>query len=200
MPGSVVNTLLIANIVCFLLEAVTGNSMLSTFALWPLGVLGESGLAPPFYPWQLFTYGFLHGGLLHLALNMYALWMFGSQLERVWGPRRFAFYYFACLIGAALTQLMVSEYTLVQGGMAYPVLGASGAVFGLLLAYGLLFPYNRLMLLFPPIPIEARWFVLGYGLIELYAGVTGSMEGVAHFAHLGGMLTGWILIKGKRLA
>jgi membrane associated rhomboid family serine protease len=125
---------------------------------------------------------------------MYALWLFGSRLEYLWGARRFAIYYLTCVVGAALTQLVVSELALLQGTPAYPVLGASGGVFGLLLAFGLLFPETELLLLFPPIPIKAKWFVLGYGVIELFAGVTGTVEGVAHFAHLGGMLTGWLLL------
>ena len=198
MLDTVVGKLLAANILIFLAQTVFGDGLIRLFGLWPLGLFGQGGgMSPPFLPWQMVTYGFLHGSILHLALNMYALWLFGSQLERVWGPRRFTFYYFACLIGAALSQMVVSEFTLMHGGMAYPVIGASGAVFGLLLAFGLLFPYVRLMLLFPPIPIQARWFVLIYGLVELFAGVTGSMEGVAHFAHLGGMLTGWLILRGR---
>ena len=201
MADSMVGKLLIANIVLFLAEMQFGNEMVRWLGLWPLGLFGSTSAysaAPSFMPWQVVTYGFLHGGLLHLGLNMYALWMFGRQLEAVWGPRRFATYYFACLVGAALSQLVVSEFVLMNGGEAYPVIGASGGVFGLLLAFALLFPRVRLILLFPPIPVEARWFVLGYGLVELYAGVTGSAEGVAHFAHLGGMLTGWLLLRGRR--
>lgn len=199
MFDTVVGKLLVANILLFLAQVVFGDNLVRLFGLWPLGLLGQTGeMVPPFMPWQVVSYGFLHGSVMHLALNMYALWMFGSQLEMVWGPRRFTFYYFACLIGAALSQSLVSEIVLMNGGMAYPVIGASGAIFGLLLAYGLLFPYNRLMLILLPIPIQARWFVLGYGLIELLAGVTGTAEGVAHFAHLGGMLTGWLILRGRR--
>jgi membrane associated rhomboid family serine protease len=201
MWNTVVGKLLIANIVLFLAEMVMGDGLIRWFALWPLGILepvASYGSEPPFMPWQVVSYAFLHEGLLHIGLNMYALWMFGSPLENVWGPRRFATYYFACVIGAALSQLVVSEILLMNGGTAYPVIGASGGVFGLLLAFGLLFPRTRLILLFPPIPIEARWFVLGYGVIELIAGVTGSAEGVAHFAHLGGMLTGWLMLRGRR--
>jgi len=202
MLNTVVGKLLLANIVIFLAEGMFGQELIRWFGLWPLGLFGGDNLpsqAPAFLPWQVLTYGFLHGGLLHLGLNMYALWMFGGQLEAVWGPRRFMTYYFACIIGAALTQLIVSEYMLIQGGSAYPVIGASGGVFGLLLAFALLFPRARLMLLFPPIPVQARWFVIGYAVLELYFGVTGTAEGVAHFAHLGGMLTGWLLLKGRRI-
>lgn len=198
MDGSVVGRLLIANLLAFLAELAFGAGMFQWLALWPLGLLGGTTQAPSFMPWQIVSYAFLHGGILHLGLNMYALWMFGSQLESVWGARRFASYYFLCVVGAALAQMVVSELALLRGGEAYPVIGASGGVFGLLLAYGLLFPENRIMLLFPPIPIKARWFVLGYGAVELFFGVTGSAAGVAHFAHLGGMLTGWLLLRGGR--
>lgn len=194
MSQTTVGKLLIANIVLFLAELAVGDDMIRWFGLWPLGILTEGQAGPPFLPWQVVTYGFLHAGILHLALNMYALWMFGSQLEMVWGARRFTVYYFSCLIGAALTQLLVSEWVILHGGEVYPVIGASGGVFGVLLAYGVLFPYNRIMLLFPPVAIQAAWFVFGYGIVELYFGVTGSAEGVAHFAHLGGMLTGGLLL------
>jgi len=200
MMDTVVGKLLVANILLFFVNAALGNSLDGWFALWPLGLLGPDSvyrLAPPFMPWQLVSYAFLHGGWLHLGLNMYALWMFGRELEYIWGPRRFAIYYFACVVGAALAHLVVAEFLLMQGGQAYPVIGASGGVFGLLLAFGMLFPRVQLMLLFPPIPIEARWFVIGYGAIELFAGVTGSAEGVAHFAHLGGMFTGWLLLRSS---
>lgn len=201
MPRSVVGKLLMANLLLFLAEAMYGEVMLRWLGLWPLGLFGVDPigmLAPSFLPWQVVSYAFLHGGLLHLGLNMYALWMFGRQLEAVWGPYRFAAYYLACVVGAALTQLAVSEYVLFQGGRAYPVIGASGGVFGLLLAFALLFPRARLVLLFPPIPVQARWFVLGYAALELYFGVTGTAEGVAHFAHLGGMFTGWLLLRDRR--
>ena len=192
----VVQMLLIANVLAFLAEMGTGGSLVQWFALWPPGLLTPAN-APSFYPWQMFTYAFLHGGVLHLALNMYALWMFGSRLEAVWGPRRFAFYYFTCVLGAAVLQTVVSEWSLYSGAPAYPVIGASGGVFGLLLAYGLMFPNTVLMLLFPPIPVKAKWYAFGYGVVELFAGVSGSMSGVAHFAHLGGMLAGWLLLRAR---
>jgi membrane associated rhomboid family serine protease len=195
---SMVTVLLLINGLVFLAELQDAGPLVQWFALWPYGLLApaeaQSG-AYPFWPWQLVTYGFLHGSLLHVLLNMYALWLFGTRLESLWGGRRFIVYYLTCVLGAALTQLVVSEIALLQGGAAYPVLGASGGVFGVLLAFGLRFPETRLLLLFPPIPIKAKWFVLGYGAIELFAGVTGTAEGVAHFAHLGGMLTGWLLLR-----
>jgi len=201
MTTSVVYTLLLINGLVFLAQVLDPEPLFRWFALWPYGLLVDEFRQVGGYlfrPWQVVTYAFLHGGLLHLFLNMYALWMFGSRLEEVWGGRKFGVYFFACVVGAALTQLVVSELALLQGGSAYPVLGASGGVFGVLLAFGLLFPETRLLLLFPPIPVKAKWFVLGYGAVELFAGVTGTVEGVAHFAHLGGMLTGWLLLLSWR--
>ena len=153
--------------------------MPANMALWPL----QSGY---FAPWQLISYGFLHGGFNHLFFNMFALWMFGLQLERVWGSQRFALYYFVCIVGAAITQLIVQQLS----GQFYPTIGASGAVFGLLLAYGVTWPENRVLLLFFPVPIKAKWFVLIYGGIELIFGITNAMPQIAHFAHLGGLLFG----------
>jgi membrane associated rhomboid family serine protease len=155
----------------------------ASLALWPL----ESGM---FYPWQVISYGFLHGDFSHLFFNMFAVWMFGTQLERTWGSNRFAVYYATCVVGAAIIQIIVQQF---EGGI-YPTIGASGGVFGLLLAYGAMWPRNKIFLLFFPVPIEARWFVLIYGAIELLFGVTRTMPGVAHFAHLGGMLFGAFLL------
>jgi len=148
-------------------------------ALWPVG----SGL---FEPWQLVSYGFLHGNFNHLFFNMFAIWMFGTPLEKSWGTRRFVGYYAACVAGAGIVQLLVQ---MMEGGI-YPTIGASGGVFGLLLAYGVMWPENRIFLIFLPVPIKAKWFVLIYGAVELLFGVTGKMPGVAHFAHLGGMIFG----------
>ncbi|MGD2130866.1 MAG: rhomboid family intramembrane serine protease [Lysobacterales bacterium] len=153
------------------------------FALWPLG----SGY---FTPWQLLTYGFMHGSFNHLFFNMFAVWMFGTPLERAWGSRRFVSYYGACVIGAGIVQLLVQ---LMEGGV-YPTVGASGGIFGLLLAYGVIWPDNRIFLIFFPVPIKAKWFVLIYGAIELLLGVSGKVPGVAHFAHLGGMIFGALLL------
>jgi membrane associated rhomboid family serine protease len=132
---------------------------------------------------------------MHIGFNMLALYMFGGQLEMVFGRRRFLVYYLGCIFSAALTQLAVLSFV---SGDAYPTVGASGGVFGLLLAYGLLFPHNKVMLLFPPIPMPAWLFVSLYGLLEIYLGVTGTQSGVAHFAHLGGMIGGWLLIRQWR--
>jgi membrane associated rhomboid family serine protease len=122
---------------------------------------------------------------------MFGLWMFGRDLERLMGPQRFLTYYLTCVIGAGVVQLIVAG---TQGGL-YPTLGASGGVFGILLAYGMTFPNRTVMLLFPPIPMKAKVFVLLYGLLELYLGLSGSAPGVANFAHLGGMLFGFLLLR-----
>lgn len=186
--------LLITNGVVFLLEQVIGDPLFIWFGLWPLGGAPAAGTAG-FLPWQLVTYSFLHGSLLHLFFNMLALYMFGSEIERVVGQRRYLAYYFTCVVTAAAAQLMVSA---VSGGPAYPTVGASGGVFGLLLAFGMYFPRRTVMLLFPPIPMPAWLFVIVYGALELYLGVTGTQAGVAHFAHLGGMLGGYLMIRHWR--
>jgi len=185
----VTTALIVANIALFLLQSVI-PALIGPFALWPLAT-ASLGAGPSFMPWQIVTYAFLHGSLLHLAFNMFALYMFGGAIERVFGPRRYALFYFVSVISAAITQLVVAALS----GAIYPTIGASGGVFGLLLAYGMYFPHNRVMLLFPPIPLPARVFVTLYAAIELFLGVTGSQEGVAHFAHLGGMIGGYLLLR-----
>lgn len=179
----VTRNLLIANFIAFLAAMGLGDSAIAPFALWPLGA--------GFAPWQLVTYAFLHAGVTHILFNMLGLYSFGADLERVWGGRRFLVYYFTCAVTAGLTQLVFSAVT----GSMYPTVGASGAVFGLLLAFALFFPQRRVLLLFPPIPMRAPIFALVYGVIELFLGVTGTQEGVAHFAHLGGMLGGFVLVR-----
>lgn len=193
MLPPVTKTLLIANVAVFLLQEFLGDILIVWFGLWPFHTPGTYGAG--FMPWQVITYGFLHGGLMHIGFNMLALYMFGGQLEMVFGQRRFLVYYLGCIFAAALTQLTVLSFV---GGEAYPTVGASGGVFGLLLAYGLFFPQHKVMLLFPPIPMPAWLFVTLYGLLEIYLGVTGTQSGVAHFAHLGGMLGGWLLIRQWR--
>lgn len=144
-------------------------------------------------PWQLLTYGFLHNtdNLTHILFNMFALWMFGRDLERIMGAQRFLTYYLTCVIGAGLVQLLVAGFT----GVPTMTVGASGGVFGILLAFAMAFPNRIIMLIFPPIPMPAKYFVFFYGLLELYLGVSGSSPGVAHFAHLGGMFFGYLLLR-----
>ncbi len=196
----VISFLLIANIVVFLLQLVAFEPLLVHFALWPVGTPdviqqnGEFVWVPSFQVWQLLTYGFLHGGLLHLFLNLFAMWMLGVQLENAWGSRLFAIYYVVCVLGAGLIQLFVASHG-VMGDEIYPTIGASGGVFGILLAFGMMFPNQRLVFLLLPIPIRAKYFVIGYGAFELFAGITGTIAGVAHFAHLGGMVFGFLLIQ-----
>ncbi|HTF16334.1 MAG TPA: rhomboid family intramembrane serine protease [Burkholderiales bacterium] len=183
----VTQTLLIANVAVFLLQSASGGLLEAWFALWPPGY--------GFWIWQLVTYGFLHGGIGHIFFNMLGLYMFGSDIERLFGSRYFLAYYFVCLVAAALTQLL---FTAIAGGPPVPTLGASGGLYGLLLAFGMYFPRRMVMLIFPPIPMQARFFVILFGALELIFGVTGTAAGVAHFAHLGGMLGGWLAIQYRR--
>ncbi|WP_129775777.1 rhomboid family intramembrane serine protease [Peristeroidobacter soli] len=182
--------LILINVVMFGLQYLLGGLIDVLFALWP--PQGEQYGYPAFHVWQLLTYGFLHGGVAHLFFNMFALFMFGSDIERLFGSRRYLFYYLMCVIGAAAMHLIVTTAT---GGMSGPVIGASGGVFGLLLAYGMAFPRRMLMLIFPPIPMPAWLFVTLYGIFELVMGVTQTASGIAHFAHLGGMATGFVIIR-----
>jgi membrane associated rhomboid family serine protease len=195
-PGipPVTRTLILINVGVFLAQSVMGSFLIVNFALWPFPLAGEflpRGFGH-FQVWQVVTYAFLHGGFMHLLLNMLALFMFGGEIERVWGERRYLTYYFACIAGAAAAQLIVTN---LQHGPPYPTLGASGGVFGLLLAFGMMFPRRMIILIFPPIPLPAWLFVTVYGLIELVLGVTGTQAGVAHFAHLGGMAAGFLMIQ-----
>jgi membrane associated rhomboid family serine protease len=175
--------LILVNVLAFLLDSTLDDALTAQLALWPLGTY--------FMPWQIITYAFLHGNLSHLLFNMFGVYMFGSELERVWGPRRYLTLYMVSAISAAIAQLLVSSLT----GAAYPTIGASGAVFGLLLAFAMVFPRRMVVLLFPPIPMRAPVFVALYGALELVLGVTGTQAGVAHFAHLGGMAGGFLLMR-----
>lgn len=248
----VVKHLLIINILCYLFTIVAEAMHADLTSVFGLHFFTSSH----FLPHQFITYMFMHGSLAHLFFNMFALWMFGTTLEYVWGPRRFLTYYMVTGVGAALFHMAVN-YAMLHGMLAdlkafvntpdpdvyltfikqhvgrpvnavfdfynawslqpdspsmaatavqqlqqfvqmhvdVPTVGASGAVFGLLLAFGMLFPNAELMLLFPPIPMKAKWFVLIYGLIELVLGVTQPGSSVAHMAHIGGMLFGWLLIR-----
>lgn len=191
MIPNVIFILLIANGLLFALQQWNPRFMIINFALWPFGEPQS-----PFAPWQLLTYGFLHGSFNHILFNMFGLWMFGRELERLMGPQRFLTYYLTCVAGAGFVQLIVAG---VQGGL-YPTLGASGGVFGILLAYGMTYPNRMVMLIFPPIPMKAKYFVVLYGLLELYLGISGNSPGVANFAHLGGMLFGFLLLRYWSLA
>ena len=175
-------TIILINVAVFLLQQVVGDAAVP-FALWPLG----SGM---FHAWQLLTYAFMHGSVAHIFLNMFALYMFGRTLETYWGSRRFVGYYLVCVLAAGLTQLAVQN----ASGSVEPTLGASGGVFGILLAFGWYFPKQRLFIIPIPIPLPAWLFVTLYALVELFFGLTGKQQDVAHFAHLGGMLGGAVCI------
>ncbi len=181
--------MLIGNVVVFLAQ-MSGAVPLEAFALWP-----PAGLESRFEPWQLVSYAFLHGSVTHLFFNMLALYMFGSEVERLFGTRFYTLYYFAAVVSAALCHLAVTG---LMGGTPYPTVGASGGIYGLLLAFGMYFPHRRVILLFPPIPMRARTFVAAFAVIELVLGVTQTAAGVAHFAHLGGMLGGFFMIQYRR--
>lgn len=191
------SALLWANGIAFLLQSALGPQAFSGLMLWPLGdySLGDGQVGSLFMPWQLLTYGFLHGGISHIFFNMLAVWMFGAQLEYVWGPRRYLTFYLTCVVGAGLVQLLVGAWATSAGMPPYPTVGASGGVYGLLLGYGMLFPHQRVMLLIPPIPMQARTLVIVFGVLALFMGMTGGQPGIAHFAHLGGMLFGFGLIQ-----
>ena len=206
----VVKNLIIINALFFLAEMVLpnglGNAMVDKLGLY----FWES---QNFRLYQLVTYMFLHANVSHLFMNMFALWMFGRMLEYDLGSKRFLTYYMITGIGAGVLQLGVSWFeisrmhaaaaemmtpyvqSLIEARINVVTIGASGAVFGVLLAFGMMHPNSVIMLLIPPIPIKAKYFVIGYGAIELWLGVSGAQSGVAHFAHLGGMIFGFFLLR-----
>jgi membrane associated rhomboid family serine protease len=179
----ITQALILLNVAVYCLESFVGAWFMQWFALWPM-----SG---GFLPWQPVSYAFLHGSLMHLLFNMLGLWMFGAELERLWGPRRFIQFYGASVLAAAASQLLVAALL----GSPYPTVGASGGLFGLLLAFGMLFPHRTIVLLIPPIPMKARTYVIVFGVLELVLGLYSPTGGVAHFAHLGGMVGGWLVIR-----
>lgn len=180
----ITQALLLINVAVFCLDEFFDHQLRLWFALWPV----QSGM---FYPWQLISYAFLHGSFSHLFFNMLGLWMFGAELERIWGERRFMTFMAASALTGGFTQLVMSFLF----GWIEPTVGASGALYGLLLAFGMMFPNRTIMPLFPPIPMKAKVFVAVFGGLELLMGVTGAGSGVAHFAHLGGMLGGWLTLR-----
>jgi len=186
------------NVALFALEAISGPWLFASFALWPVGYFAVDQVDSPvgFKVWQLITCGFLHANFLHLAINMYALWMFGSDVERALGSRHYLTLYFASLLSSSATQLLVVSMMTSTG--IYPTVGASGAIFGILLAFAMLFPRRTVVLLIPPIPMPAIVFVILYALLELFNGVFGTDQGVAHFAHLGGMIGAYLALRHWR--
>lgn len=208
----VVMNLIIINVLFFMAEALLpngmGNALINKLALY----YWES---PNFQVYQYVSYMFLHGDISHLFFNMFALWMFGRTIEHDMGSKRFLIYYFVTGIGAGLIQMGVTglevahirsladsagavsaeQYMSLMQKINIPSIGASGAVFGILLAFGMMYPNSILMLIFPPIRMKAKYFVIIYGVIELFLGISGKQSGVAHFAHLGGMIFGFFLLK-----
>ena len=201
----VTRNLIIINVIVFIATLINEEFMVSTFAMF-------YPTSPYFHVWQIITHMFMHGGFWHILFNMYTLWMFGSVLERMIGERKFLIFYFVCGLGAAALHTGV-EYLQVQGFMkaiadgsttaaqSYaqlkmtPVLGASGAIYGVIIGYAMLFPESKLTLIFPPVTLSAKWMVIIFAALELLFGISGTVVSVAHFAHLGGMLFGWLLIK-----
>ena len=183
LPPAIKN-LLIINIIVFLGTELIGEPMYRLFALFPIG-------SPLFRWWQFVTHMFMHGNFAHIFFNMWSLIVFGPLLERLWGSKKFLIFYFVCGLGAALCHELVQ---MTQPLANIPTVGASGAIYGLLLGFGMLYPNYVLTLVFPPVSLKAKWFVVIFAAIELVTGILGTSDGVAHFAHLGGMLFGLILI------
>lgn len=198
----VVKHLLAINILLFLGTLWMGEPVRVNGELGEWGRLSLAAFYPSsdyFRPYQLVTYMFMHANLSHLFFNMFAIFMFGPPVEAVWGPRKFLTYYFVTGLGALAIHFFVKFLELQYGSnplssVDVPVLGASGSVFGVLLAFGMLFPDRQVMLLIPPIPMKARVMVILYAALELFLGLGNFESGVAHFAHLGGALTGFLLI------
>jgi len=201
----VTRNLIIINVIVFIATLINENFMVATFAMF-------YPASQYFHVWQILTHMFMHGGFWHILFNMYTLWMFGSVLERMIGERKFLIFYFVCGLGAVALHTGV-EYLQAQSylnaiaegsttaAQAYadlkmtPTLGASGAIYGVIIGYAMLFPESRLTLLFPPVTLSAKWMVVIFAAAELLFGITGTVVNVAHFAHLGGMLFGWLLFK-----
>jgi membrane associated rhomboid family serine protease len=188
-----------ANVVVFLMQLALQNTPFNAalgalFALWPLNASAIFGPDVGFWPWQLVTYAFLHGGITHIFFNLFAIYTFGSVLEEFFGTRFYVTLYFAAVVTAGLTQLALSAVL----GSPNPTVGASGGVYGLLLAFGMYFPQQRIMLLFPPIPMPAWVAVTLFAALSLILGVTNTLPGIAHFAHLGGMLGAFVVLQLRR--
>ena len=204
LPTAVKNIIII-NVLIMVMISLKETFMFENFALY-------FPTSPFFRIWQPFTYMFMHGGFGHLFFNMYTLFIFGSSLERVWGPKKFLIFYFVTGLGAAAIHTGVewiqmqtyitqaaegssAAFTAIHNLKIIPTVGASGAIYGVLMGYALLYPDAVLTLIFPPISLKARWFVLIFAVIELVAGITGTGAGIAHFAHLGGLIFGYLLIR-----
>lgn len=199
---TVTKNLVAINILMFIATLVNENFMVANFAMF-------YPASPFFKPWQILTHMFMHGGFWHIFFNMYSLLMFGSILERSLGPKKYLIFYFVTGLGAVALHTGVEwlqARVFIANGIAQayhqllvtPTLGASGAIYGVLIGFAMLYPQARLTLIFPPIPMTAKWLVIIFAAIELFSGINGIQNGVAHFAHLGGMLFGWLLIRWWR--
>lgn len=199
---TVTKNLVAINILMFIATLINENFMVANFAMF-------YPASPFFKPWQVLTHMFMHGGFWHIFFNMYSLLMFGSILERSLGPKKYLIFYFVTGLGAVAlhtgVEWMQARVFIANGiAQAYqqllvtPTLGASGAIYGVLIGFAMLYPQARLILIFPPIPVKAKWLVIIFAAIELVSGINGIQDGVAHFAHLGGMLFGWLLIRWWR--
>ena len=198
----VTKNLILVNIVVFVATLFNENFMISTFGLFYHS-------SPYYHWWQPVTHMFMHGGFWHIFFNMYTLFIFGSVVERIIGSKKFLLFYFICGFGAAGLQ-MLTQYIEMQAFISSgatesimalkstPTVGASGAIYGVLMGYAMLFPDSRMTLIFPPITLSAKWMVVVFAAIELFTGVAGWADGIAHFAHLGGMLIGWLMIRWWR--
>ena len=199
---TVTKNLVAINILMFIATLINENFMVTNFAMF-------YPASPFFKPWQILTHMFMHGGFWHIFFNMYSLLMFGSILERSLGPKKFLIFYFVTGLGAVAlhtgVEWMQARVFIANGAagayqqlLVTPTLGASGAIYGVLIGFAMLYPQARLTLIFPPIPMTAKWLVIIFAAIELFSGINGIQDGVAHFAHLGGMLFGWLLIRWWR--
>lgn len=199
---TVTKNLVAINILMFIATLVNENFMVANFAMF-------YPASPFFKPWQILTHMFMHGGFWHIFFNMYSLLMFGSILERSLGTKKYLIFYFVTGLGAVALHTGVEwlqARVFIANGIAQayqqllvtPTLGASGAIYGVLIGFAMLYPQARLTLIFPPIPMTAKWLVIIFAAIELFSGINGIQDGVAHFAHLGGMLFGWLLIRWWR--
>lgn len=199
---TVTKNLVAINILMFIATLINENFMVANFAMF-------YPASPFFKPWQILTHMFMHGGFWHIFFNMYSLLMFGSILERSLGPKKYLIFYFVTGLGAVALHTGVEwlqARVFIANGIAQayqqllmtPTLGASGAIYGVLIGFAMLYPQARLTLIFPPIPMTAKWLVIIFAAIELFSGINGIQESVAHFAHLGGMLFGWLLIRWWR--
>ncbi|NBV57378.1 MAG: rhomboid family intramembrane serine protease [Bacteroidetes bacterium] len=186
----VTRNIIAINVLLFIATIYSSNTMYEYLALF-------NYKSNYFHGWQMITHMFMHGSFTHLLFNMFGLYMFGSRLEQMWGAKRFINFYLITGLGAALLHTLVQDYEITQGlvSVNQPTVGASGALFGILVAFAMYWPNTELFLMFVPVPIKAKWAVIGYATFELFAGISGFQAGVAHFAHLGGALFGFILVQ-----